>query len=135
MRAKPLRLISSFEAEPELERQLCQLETNADDAIRSLAGAALPVLSPTNLKTAAYTAAIDELVGVDTSAASVVITLPKAVPQNAGHVVAIARKSASNTLTVRLIEGTVNGAATLALTAAVRLFILCSDGAAWWSTA
>ncbi len=135
--ARPLRTVGNFTAKDptQLERQLSQLEQNVDDALRSTVVAFVPVPQPTNTKTAAYVAALDEMVRVNTAAGSVTIVLPVATPQNAGRGIAVARLSAANTLTVAPVSGTVNGAASLALTAAVRLFFLLSDGAGWWSTA
>ena len=137
MKTFPLRFVGTFNTkEPtELSRQLTQLEQNVDDAIRSTAKATLPVFTPTNRKTTTYTAAVGELVRVDTSAANVSIVLPVATPQNAGQSILVARMSSSNTLTVGSVSGLVNATASLALTAAVRLFVLVSDGVGWWSTA
>lgn len=105
-----------------------------DDAVRSVARGALPVFSPTNRKTATYVASVGELVRVDSSAADVAITLPVATADNAGKCVAISRLSASNAVTAAAVSGDINGGATLTLTAAVKLFVLMSDGVSWWST-
>ncbi len=135
--AKPLRTLSNFDTEDpaELARQLSQLEQNVDDAVRSTVASSVAPFQPTSRVTAAYVASIDQLVRVDTVSGNVAVTLPIATVKNAGRTVAIARMSASNTLTVAPVQGTVNGAASLALTAAVRLFFLVSDGVGWWSTA
>lgn len=137
MKIFPLRIIGTYLTDKpvELSRQLSQLEQNVDDAVKSVQRGTQPVFQPTNRKTATYTAAVGELVRVDTSASDVSVVLPVATPQNAGLTIAVARMSAANALTVGSASGLVNGTASLTLTAAVRLFLLVSDGVGWWSTA
>lgn len=136
MRLFPLRTIGTFRADnpTELERQLSTFEQNVDDAIKSVSRGALPVFTPTNRKVSTYVASIGELVRVDSSAGDVDITIPVPTVDNAGKCIAISRLSASNAVNVASVSGDINGASSLALTAAVQLFVLMSDGVAWWST-
>ncbi len=136
MRLFPLRLVNVFATDSpvELSRQLTTFEANVDDAVRSVSRGALPAFTPTNRKTATYVASVGELVRVDSAAGNVAITVPVATADNAGKCIAISRLSASNAVTAAAVSGDINGAASLTLTAAVKLFVLMSDGVAWWST-
>lgn len=117
---------------------------NAEGSASSLArsdhvhalGAAAARLTITSIKTSAYTAAIDEVVRVDSSGGAVTITLPTAVGNDGrGVIVKKVDVGAVNDVT---IDGdgaeTIDGAATIAIVAAseakgVRRLI--SDGAGW----
>ncbi len=86
----------------------------------------------TAVKTANYTAAINETVRCDPSGGAFTVTLPTAVG-NSGSVVEVKNVTAStNTITV---DGngaeTIDGALTLALSTARAAVVLRSDGANW----
>jgi hypothetical protein len=136
VRLFPLRMINTFQTENsgELSRQLTMFEQNVDDAVRSVSRGALPAFTPTNRKVATYVASVGELVRVDSAAGNVAITVPVPTADNAGKCIAVSRLSASNAVTAAAASGNINGAATLTLTAAVKLFVLMSDGVSWWST-
>lgn len=135
----PLRTSGYFSLD-DIERQLTDFWQDADTAIRRLRIGRLPVFMPTNKKTAAYTASIDELVLVDSAGGNVTITIPVASSENKGHFIAISRQSASNNITLKAPSGSINnsiflfGSSSITLTAAVRLFLYVSDCTNWWGT-
>lgn len=121
-----LRQINQFKDGAELSRQLSQHEDFVREALGNVAQQAAPKLRPTQTKTAAYTAALDDLV---VAAGTFSVTLPVAKPQNAGREVGVLVKS--GTVTVTVVSGLVQGAATDAL-ATVGLRRYVSDGVGWW---
>lgn len=124
------KIISNFETADadRLGRQLPTLEDNINNALSSVAGQALPRFTPTNLKTAAYVAKLDELV---VCAGTFGVTLPVASALNAGRHIAVAVKSGTVTVSVQNApSGKVNDAATYTC-AADALFDFVSDGVGW----
>lgn len=119
----------------ELKRAIGQLEDNVAEALKKVEAFASVLAAPTNIKTASYSALVDELVVTDTSNASLTVTLPDATPLNAGHDVSIIRTSASNTLTARAVGSKVQGGAAgigEAVPAAAGLYVYRSSGRDWW---
>ena len=128
MNSQTLKLISAFDtSDPtNLERQLSQAEANTDEAIKSLSSAAMPLLSATDVKTAAYTAKVEELVVCE---GTFVLTLPIATKKNVTRYCGVLVRS--GTVTVSCVSGNVQGAAADALaTNGLRLYV--SDGSGWW---
>lgn len=118
----------NFSVQPaELSRQVGDLEDNVRDALNQAADGALGLLVPTNLKTAAYSAMLGELV---VASGTFLVTLPVASPQNAGAVVGIVVTTAG-TISVASASGLVQGVATDALSA-TGLFLYESNGVGWW---
>jgi len=120
------KTLGSFDDGDTLSRQLVQQENNIDVAFKNTAGSALPKLLPTQTKTAAYNAALDELIN---AAGTFTVKLPIALPQNAGRVVGIVLTT--GTVTVMTASTLVQGAATDVLTAA-GAYLYTSDGVGWW---
>ena len=98
--------------------------------------AAAARLTPTGTKTAAYTAAVNELAVGDDTAGSFTITLPSAAAAGAGAVVGVRKKLGSgNTITIsRAGTDTIGGAAgtTVQLKLVDQTTILQSDGVSNW---
>lgn len=118
-----LRRLNDF---AQAERALPQLEQNVADALARVAEQAQPHLTPTNLKTSAYVAGLDETV---VARGTFIVTLPIAAAQNAGRCVAVELQS--GTVTVVTASGQVQGAASDALSTA-GLYCYVSDGVGWW---
>ena len=96
-------------------------------------GAAGPDLTPTAVKTSAYTCAGGELVLFDPSGGAFATTLP-AASANAGKRIAFKNTTTSTTsMTVtRAGSDTIDGATTSAMTTSRGKLILISDGVATW---
>lgn len=127
--ASTLRTINTFRTDDpdELDRQLGQFEQNVDDAIRGVANVSPSLLRPTNLKRAAYTAAVDELV---LCSGTFAVKLPVGSVQNIGRQVGVLVTTAG-TITVSSAKGNVqNGASDALATVGLRVYV--SDGTNWW---
>lgn len=107
------------------DRKTADFQDNVANALSRIATQALPKLAPTNLKTADYTSALDDLVIVG---ASMKVILPVAAAQNNGRVVGVVVQNGTATVTSQSL---VQGAATDALSA-IGLYIYVSTGTAWW---
>lgn len=118
-----LRTLSDFR---DLQRSLAQLEQNVADAMKRIAAQATPLLTPTNRKTSAYGASLDELV---VAAGTFPVILPIATTQNAGRRVGV--EVQSGTVTVSAASGQVQGGASDALSTVGR-YEYESDGVGWW---
>ena len=116
----------------ELARQLSHFEDNVAEAFREAAHIFTPRLAVTNKKTANYVLKPGEAAVADSSAASVTMTLPIARAGNEGTWCAIVRISASNTVTVNVVSGLVDGVASETLPATTRVYLYLSTGEAWW---
>lgn len=137
MREPTFREVGDFQADSpdELTRSIVDLEDNVAAAFKQWLAYAAPILAPTTVKTAAYTANVWDLVVTDTSKGGFTITLPDASARNAGQVVAIARKSASNALLARAPSTNVQGAAPNTgdtVPASTGLYEYRSTGSEWW---
>lgn len=106
-------------------RRVGQLEDNVKAALANIAQQALPLFSPTNLKTSAYTAKLDEHVPC---AGTFPVTLPVASSVNQGRHVGVEVKG--GTVTVGPATGLVNGAATVSC-ATVGFYDFVSNGVGW----
>lgn len=122
------RTIGSFDADkPEqLGRQIQALEDNVSAALGRSAAQALAKLSPTNRKTAAYVAALGELV---IAAGTFTVTLPVSSSKNQGELVGVVVES--GTITAITPGGTVQGGTSDSLPAS-GLFLYESTGTGWW---
>lgn len=107
-------------------RALAQLDGAVSRSFANVEAQALPRLVPTNRKTAAYVAQLDDLVS---AAGTFRVTLPVAAPINAGREVGVIVRS--GTVTVATASGRVQGGATDVL-ATVGLRRYVSDGVGWW---
>lgn len=111
----------------DIERKTVEFEDNVKKSFANVAGQALPKLAPTNLKTAAYTAMLDELVVCN---GTFNVTLPVASSKNGGRQVGVIVRA--GTITVITASGLVQGAASDALGTA-GMYAYTSDGiAGWW---
>ena len=98
------RRISQFVFEVmRLPRQLSQLESNVEDECTRIDGAKLDLFQPAPVSAATFSAKIGQLVVGDTATRDVLVDLPIASSLNAGRIVAVAKTSATNGLTVRSI--------------------------------
>jgi len=124
-----LRTVGSFDtgSPDKLERQLVEFQQAVDDTVRGLLGKSPKLLVPTNLKTAAYTAQLGELV---VCKGTFTLTLPVANTATAGRQCGVL-VTAAGTITVKAVTGNVQNAATDAL-ATVGLRIYTSVGGSWW---
>lgn len=118
-----MKVLSDFS---DAQRAIPQLEDNVEAAFARVATQASPKLVPTNKKTSAYTAELDDLV---VAAGTFNITMPVASAQNAGRRIAI--EVQSGTVTVVPTTGQVQGAASDALSTVGR-YDYESDGVGWW---
>lgn len=109
-------------------RAVRDLEDNAGDALQRIADQALPKLTPTNIKIAAYVAGLDELVMTNGTLA---VTLPVATAANNGRVVGVVVQSGTVTVTS---QSAVQGATSDAL-ATAGLYLYVSTGSTWWRPA
>lgn len=107
-------------------RQISVLEDNIRKALTNIANQALPRLKSTNLKVAAYTALLDDLVPCN---GTFTITLPVASANNQGRCIAIEVKSGA--ISVISASGLVQGIATDLVNVA-GLYVYVSDGMGWW---
>lgn len=111
----------------ELGRQLSQHEDFVAAALKNVADGAFPLFVPTQRKTAAYTAKLDEVVVAN---GTFTVTLPAPTAQNAGRMVAVLVES--GTITVKTSNAAlVQGAPSDTLPVA-GLFLYESTGVAWW---
>lgn len=120
------RTVTSFDGPDGLSRGVVQLEENIGRSFDQIVSDALPMLVPTNLKTAAYTAKLDDLVSCN---GTFRVTLPVATNKNQGRVVGIIVRA--GTVSVGAASGLTQGVAIDSLPVA-GLFLYESDGVGWW---
>ncbi len=121
-----MKQLSQFDTTGDgLKRGVSQLEANAKDAFAQTAQQVLGKLSPTNLKTAAYSALLGDMV---LASGTFAVTLPVATPQSAGEIVGVVVKSGTITVTS---QSKVQGAASDVLTLAGE-YLYVSTGVDWW---
>lgn len=120
------RTVGSFDADPALARQIQELEDNTADAFDVVRSQAQPRLNPTQAKTSAYTADLDELVRVT---GTFTLRFPVASAINAGRMIGVVVKSA--TVTVVCASGQVQGSTSDSLTVN-GWYLYISDGTGWW---
>lgn len=124
------RTVTSYDTDDQdrLARELSQLEDNIAAAMDRIATTALPKLAPTQLKTSAYAAKLDDLV---IASGTFGVVLPVATNQNNGRVVGIVVKSGAITVTSL---SKIQNATSDALSAA-GLYLYVSTGVDWWRAA
>lgn len=121
------RPLSQFDTTGDgLKRGVSQLEQNVRNSIDRIAVQALPKLTATEKKTAAYTAVLDDLVVV---AGTFPVTFPVASAQNAGRRIGVEVQSGA--ATVVPTTGLIQGATSDVLSTAGR-YEYESDGVGWW---
>lgn len=118
----------------ELRRDLQQLDRNIASAFSELQ---VPASAANGRKVSSATAAqFGEFLVIDTSDASVIVTLPQVSNNrqtNAWKAIGILRKSTSNTLTLQCVGADlINGASSYTVAAAFGLFLVVFDGAEYW---
>jgi hypothetical protein len=119
----------------QLTRQLAEFEENADAETRSIRLVTLARLTPKETTQAASGAVLapGESLGVDTTAGNLEVTLEQPTAKSAGHLSALFKRVAANTITLRPSGGAlINGASTLAVTSA-GLRLILSDGENYWA--
>jgi hypothetical protein len=124
-----LRKIGEFTPErlPELTGDL---QGNVDAELRRIDAAKLQLV-PTQLRGGSVLATLMSAQVTDSSAADVVVRLPRSTPSNAGDVIAIVRLSASNNVMAFCFGQTIDGAFTSALPAARGWWLFLSLGTGW----
>lgn len=110
----------------DIARQAVQFEANVSKSLTNIANQAQPKLAPTNLKTAAYTALLDELVVCN---GTFNLMLPVATPSNQGREIGVIVRA--GTVTVITASGLVQGAASDALAGPIKSTYV-STGTDWW---
>lgn len=117
-----LRRLRQFD---DATRAVADLEANVGDAFDRVADQVMPKLTPTNLKTAAYAASLDELVVAN---GTFPVSLPVATATNAGHQIGVLVKG--GTVTVTSQSGVQGGASDALATVGLRRYE--STGTDWW---
>jgi hypothetical protein len=126
---------SDFSTEPEeLRRDLQRLDLSVSSAFGELE---VPILGSTVRRVSSTTSLkFGELLVVDTSSASITLTLPQVTHNrqaNAGRGFGILRRSLSNTLTLQAAGADlINKAPSYVVAASYGLFIVVFDGTEYW---
>jgi hypothetical protein len=117
----------------ELENRLELQENFLWDAIVALAGRAAPEAAATPpvraITHANFTAPLDAICPIDTTIGNVVVSLPKASVDNAGHSIWIIRTTLTNTIMLQCAERSIIHGT---IPVDIGLYRLMSDGVAWW---
>lgn len=115
-----------------LAEELSRLEENASNAIDALvASAARPYAIGLPISRSGQTAVASKLARVDTTGGDVELFLPRA-EDGASQAFPVAKMVAGNTLILRPLTGTINGAAFLNITAE-GLRTVIGDGSGYWA--
>ena len=130
-----MRHIASFDTDDpkRLSQQLSDLEDNMVSGFDAVHAAMLkPYTTEAPLTSTTVQVAVGSLVTVDANGATLVF--PESTAGNRGGRIAVVRTSASGTVTVAPVAGTVMGGATHTVTAAIGLYEFVSANG-WWRKA
>jgi hypothetical protein len=126
-----LKRVYSFTTEAPLKGEIERFERNTDEETRAIRTDMHKLFVPDVARSTQY-ALPRNLVRCDTSAGNLTVKLPAPSADNAGLPFPIVKTSASNTLTVQPLTGSINGASSLALTN-IGLHLIYCDGATYWA--
>ena len=121
----------AFKAEPELNRQLVQLEHAIESALRKLDAAKEDRFQVRHSNRADVEAKLGELWLLDTATQAIRLYLPRVTENHVSQRVGVVRLYAGNAVTTHATGTLVGSAATHAPAASV-LTVYETDGSEWW---